>query len=207
MATLIISPHLDDAVLSIGQFIAGNDDVTVLTVFAGIPKDKELISPYDEKMGFSHSYIAARVRRNEDGRALQLLGAKWRYLDYLDGQYNNPADTGDIVNDIIMEAGQYDLLLGPVGIQHPDHVQVAQAMRQAANYLDMPIYLYADLPYRVIYPGAVHELVNGLISEYPGEKGTKDAKLGACQEYSSQWDKEDIVAKNVLISEQMWRLK
>jgi hypothetical protein len=35
--TVVLSPHLDDAVLSVGRFLAANPGTVVITVFAGIP--------------------------------------------------------------------------------------------------------------------------------------------------------------------------
>ena len=40
-AILAISSHLDDCVLSMGQFLAGRPDVTVATVFATAISDEE----------------------------------------------------------------------------------------------------------------------------------------------------------------------
>lgn len=51
-AVLAISAHLDDAVLSAGQFIAGRPDCVIATVLAGTPSTKAVLTAYDAKTGF-----------------------------------------------------------------------------------------------------------------------------------------------------------
>jgi LmbE family N-acetylglucosaminyl deacetylase len=38
---VVLSPHLDDAVLSCGVLLAANGGARVVTVFAGMPTDRE----------------------------------------------------------------------------------------------------------------------------------------------------------------------
>jgi hypothetical protein len=52
-AVLAVSAHLDDAVLSAGQFIAGRPDCVIATVLAGTPSTKAVLTAYDAKTGFN----------------------------------------------------------------------------------------------------------------------------------------------------------
>ena len=50
--TVVLSPHLDDAVLSVGRFLAASPGTVVITVFAGIPGGLGL-TRYDRSCGFA----------------------------------------------------------------------------------------------------------------------------------------------------------
>jgi LmbE family N-acetylglucosaminyl deacetylase len=86
-AALVISPHLDDAILGAGQFIAGRPDCVATTVFAGTPAAQAVLTSYDDKCGFSSAAEATDARRAEDLEALSVLQAKAVHLDFVDSQY------------------------------------------------------------------------------------------------------------------------
>lgn len=208
MATLIISTHLDDAVLSSGQYIAEHD-CTVMTVFAGVPTAPDLLTPYDKKMGFNSSAMAMRLRQNEDRRALQILGAQPLHLNFLDSQYGHRVNTSAICDKILQIARNFDEVMGPIGIQHPDHLQVNQALVEAAEVIATNVYLYADLPYASVFLDATNARI--ALLDTPGYSRSsadfRQAKLDACRQYTSQWDKHELTAENVMITERMWRIK
>lgn len=84
---VILSPHLDDAVLSLGGFIAREvavgRSVEVVSCFtSGPPLDT--ISPERRVFG---DYS---MRRAEDERALAVLGAKYRWLDLHERIWREP---------------------------------------------------------------------------------------------------------------------
>lgn len=95
---LAISPHLDDAVLSLGAGLAqaGQDGakVTVFTVFAGTAPPP--YSPAAERMhaiwGLSPNDDAPLYRRNEDIAALNQLGVDYRHGRFLDSIYRRLPD-------------------------------------------------------------------------------------------------------------------
>lgn len=206
MKALLISPHLDDAVLSAGRFLAGNPDSTVVTIFAGIPKNKELLTDYDGKMGFSSSTEAMKIRRAEDIAALYVLDAKAVHLNYYDEQYARDEPTYAVaLNSLIKLAEDCDVVLGPLGIRHPDHVRTRRIVDALAVSVEVPIYLWADLPYRVTDPGSAWEIA-GKLKKVELLQGDAKYKLQACRKYSSQWDQYDIIENNVMVAEEFWRL-
>lgn len=72
--------------LSVNEFIAAPDRVTVLTVFAGSPNDDRLMR-FDEPSGFRSSTEAIAHRRCEDLFALSVVGAHGLHLDLLDREW------------------------------------------------------------------------------------------------------------------------
>jgi LmbE family N-acetylglucosaminyl deacetylase len=86
--TVILSPHLDDAVLSLGGLIAGEvaagRSVEVVSCFtSGPPLDT--IAPAHRVFG---DYS---MRRAEDERAMRRLGARYRWLDLHERIWREPA--------------------------------------------------------------------------------------------------------------------
>jgi len=156
---LLISPHLDDAVLSAGQFMAGRPDCDVLTVFAGIPDGYEFLSDYDRDCGFTSSRDAMSIRRDEDNAACARLRAKTIHLDFLDGQYMGGRERGkdvperdSIINAIrqVIDEGDYEMILAPLGLMHPDHIFLANLV--ITDIGPSNLYLWEDLPARVLDP-------------------------------------------------------
>ena len=45
-ATTILSPHIDDAVLSLWAVLAGPGEVTVMNVFDGAPEGQRALGPW-----------------------------------------------------------------------------------------------------------------------------------------------------------------
>src|ERR1700716_1193952 len=74
---LVLSPHLDDAVLGCGHLLAAHPGPTVLTVFAGAPDAyPEPMTSWDRLAGFSRGDDPLVARRREDAGALDELGSK-----------------------------------------------------------------------------------------------------------------------------------
>jgi hypothetical protein len=51
---LVVSPHLDDAVLSCGRWLAAHPGTLVVTVFAGVPSNGNRLTDWDARCGFSN---------------------------------------------------------------------------------------------------------------------------------------------------------
>src|SRR5690242_11145568 len=83
---VVISPHLDDAVLSLGAALSWaarhGARVTVLTVLAGRPDSSTPAGEWDAGSGFGTEGEAATARREEDERACEVLGATPVWLPY-----------------------------------------------------------------------------------------------------------------------------
>jgi LmbE family N-acetylglucosaminyl deacetylase len=207
MSVLVISPHFDDAILSAGQFIAGRSDVTVLTVFSDVP-DESVKSDYDLACGFKNSKEAMEARRWEDGQATALLGAEWLHLGRLDYQYSDgdyKALAPELMVAIVSGEGQHEMILAPLGLRHPDHIALSDAI-QKLNLKNL--YLYEDLPARVTHP----ELVTERLKNIPHAKltfigdGPMEQKIRALMCYKSQIGRGDLNPYNLYVPERFWKV-
>jgi LmbE family N-acetylglucosaminyl deacetylase len=215
-----VSPHLDDAVLSAAQFIASRPDVVIATVCAGDPSGDVILTPYDRACGFSSSAESMAARRGEDRIAARLLGATTVHLGRTDGQYSAPPDSDAVAIDLhrLVIDLSATLLVGPLGLVHPDHLAVADAVLTVASERpDLQVWLYEDLPARVLWPEAVpaaldHARERGF-DPAPGFIGTSplSTKLAAVRAYRSQIGAltratEGTGLNPVLVPERFWRL-
>ena len=140
MSTVVVSPHLDDAVLSCYRELG--PETTVVTVLAGVPPPGEPGS-WDRVTGATDSPARMRERLEEDRAALAISGSRVVHLDLLDSQYADvprPAEIGAIVAPLLEPA---DRVLAPAGIRNRDHTVV----RDAVLHVRPDAVLYADLPY------------------------------------------------------------
>src|SRR4051812_33085440 len=94
---VVISPHLDDAVFSCGEWLAGHPGATVVTVFAGVPTVGDRLTEWDARCGFGSAAEAVMVRRDEDRRAQALVEADAVWLDFTDSQYGESPDDSSVV--------------------------------------------------------------------------------------------------------------
>lgn len=89
---LVLSPHLDDAVLSCGALIADAAPrlpVTVVTLFteAGPPPYTLSARRYLRQAGASDAQALYRERRDEDQAALESLGVGWAHAGLTEAQH------------------------------------------------------------------------------------------------------------------------
>jgi LmbE family N-acetylglucosaminyl deacetylase len=194
---LVISPHLDDAVLSCGCPLADHPGSIVVTVFAGAPRDPDQRTDWDARCGFASAGQAVAVRRQEDRAALAQLRATPVWLDFCDSQYGEtPAveAVGDALERLIGELRPVQVLF-PLGLYHSDHLLVHAASRPALRALRHADALaYEDVPYRGL-PGllqrrlaeleAVH--VRATPARVDTGPGSPARKAQALRAYASQW--------------------
>lgn len=206
---LVISPHLDDAVLSAGQVIGSWPGATVATVCAGASADDQL-TEYDRNSGFASARQAMVIRRNEDRDALHSLGALGFYCNLLDDQYGgSTVDEIERALSAVLDAVQPVVIVAPLGLVHPDHIKVAAACRHLASGSSAQWWVYEDAPSRVLYPDAV---LDGRVAWERvgwmtlGFLGTVDLsrKEEAVRCYASQLWALDLHA--VLCPERLWRI-
>src|SRR3954469_18908439 len=97
VSVVLVSPHLDDGVLSCGELLAGHPGACLVTVFAGRPGPMALTG-WDRDCGFSAGDDVVGARRAEDRAACEVLGATAVWLDFLDAQYGNapPVDAPSV---------------------------------------------------------------------------------------------------------------
>lgn len=157
---LVVSPHLDDAVLSAGHFLDSWPGATVLTVFAGRPNPAQITS-FDAHSGFVDSDHAMGARVDEDDRALAVLKSRPVRGVWLDSQYHRDRDPDgerasirEGISNLARQIGA-ERVIGPLGVLHPDHVLVAEAVAGCARDLDIETWTYEDLPNRVMFPEEV----------------------------------------------------
>lgn len=149
---LVVSTHLDDAVLSCGQFLYANPSTTVVTVLAGAP-DVPHEGYNSSTTGKPFAPDAINVRRDEDHAALNLLGATPVWLDLLDADYGAHRPTRDFVTAIRDEIAQVlnqmrpTSIFAPLGLMHADHLAVSDACIELSVDSPFAWYLYMDLPY------------------------------------------------------------
>lgn len=171
MTWVFISPHLDDAAFSCGGLIwdqvSRGETACIWTVCAGEPSAR--LSEYAERLHsrWETGVQATALRRAEDARACQRLGAGFQHLSFPDAIYRrhpelgNPLYTSDeslfialpeaesvLVEEIAGVLADHltpdSQLVCPLALgNHVDH----QLVRAAAERLGRALRYYADLPY------------------------------------------------------------
>lgn len=198
---IVLSPHFDDAALSCGQLMAGRPDVVVVTAFTGTPNRTRMLTSYDKDCGFHSAGQAMLARRLEDRAAMDVMeAAPGVHLGLLDNQYDPGkgwTDTIEAIAEGVAKAiyeFEPQVVVGPVGIAHPDHLLCAAATRLLAGdaYTDLDWWLYEDLPSRVLYPDETHDRLEAWREFFPhmtlGFLGTggRARKAEAIECYRSQ---------------------
>jgi LmbE family N-acetylglucosaminyl deacetylase len=147
---VVVSPHLDDAALSLGatlaQLAAAGASVTVLTVLAGDPQSETPAGPWDRASGFATAGHAARARREEDLRACGRLGVEAEWLPFADAQYRTATDADAIWTAMRPLLHGADLVLIPGHpLTNPDHAWLSEMLMAHAD--EAPFALYVEQPY------------------------------------------------------------
>lgn len=179
----VLSPHLDDAILSLGAAIAGaRGDVRVVTVFAGDPDSTLAAGEWDSRAGFRTVGEAARARREEDALACADVGARPVWLPFVDDQY--PPDEDDAVWGALADAleGADTVLVPAFPLVHPDHARLLDLVerhglpgRRLGRYVEQP---YASVWTDRSQGDGWAPLAAGLRPRL--------AKLRACRRYATQ---------------------
>ena len=173
---VIVSPHLDDAVLGCASLMMANPGTTVVTVFAGNPPEYPKSMRYwDVQGGFGPDDDVMAVRRAEDRRALAVLDAVPHHLDFVEHTYND----GDrpVAPDVIAPALVAAILehgptavVAPFGLANPDHDVTHQAAMLVRERLvhespgtEIAWFCYEDCGYKHI-PGMLAWRVSRLFT-------------------------------------------
>ncbi len=222
---VIVSPHLDDAVLSCGQLLSAWPGATVVTVFAGNPAAYP--SPqrvWDTQSGFAPDDDVMAARRAEDHVALAVLDAAPTHLPFVEYSYNDGdrAVAPDVIVPALLDAiaaADPTAVLVPFGLANPDHDvahRAAMLARDAAPF-STPWFAYEDCGYKHI-PGMLAWRVSQLFHAgvwptpaCPRIDVSIDRKLAAVRCYPSQLraldDDWDITTKLIAPApEQYWQL-
>jgi LmbE family N-acetylglucosaminyl deacetylase len=211
----VVSPHLDDAVLSLGQFMAAEHVERVVTVFAGVIQG-DALSAYDESCGFTTSREAMETRRAEDMAAMHVLDVPAvEHLSFRDVQYRSPRpfDECDKIAGTIAELVDPDVhTFVPLGIGHPDHALVTACTLATVRWGEL--LLYEELPYRVLHPEQVVAALDRVrwagwnidALPYPLPVGDCREKVAAINCYASQFPSTfEPMDPCLLVPERAWR--
>lgn len=169
---LVISPHLDDAVLSIaGLLRAAAGHAEVLTVYTD--SDEQVGIDWARAAGFADAREEHAERRLEDQRAMQYLGCRYAHAGLrsgeltksaaekllqtlLDAETSPPADALVLLPAASGGTRPYTrlqklwtrLMRQPFGSPaHPEHQQVRDQLWSAICRRPLRVGFYADLPY------------------------------------------------------------
>jgi LmbE family N-acetylglucosaminyl deacetylase len=145
---VVLSPHLDDAVLSAWSVISDDRDVAVVNVFAGVPEPRP-VPRWDRMAGADDCRSHMQARLAEDRDALALAGRQAIYLPFLDEQYRKADPGRDALAEALSDAHPAaSVLYAPAGIGgHADHLLVRDVAFDLSNRARLPLHLYAELPY------------------------------------------------------------
>ena len=186
---VFISPHLDDAVFSVGGMMAALAEegyelylVTCFTRSVLNPTGFALACQLDKGLTSEVDYM--EMRRQEDALACQRLNAKPYWLDLLEAPHRGYHSAPDLFQNILpddsvqdelvsrleqrIRALAPDLVLSPVGIgNHVDHQQVKQALSTLqAQFSGVSFLQWYDEPYLSRHPTSYPQEVSR--QEWPG---------------------------------------
>lgn len=150
---LLLSPHLDDAVLDCWSLLASDRDVRVVNLFTGVPTAGRL-AQWDAITGARDSAERVRARVAEDALALGRAGRSPVNLPFLDAQYRRPPPAPSLDElDLALSsvAGGASRVHVPAGLGgHPDHLLTRRYGRLLLR-AGLPVSAYAELPYCVLH--------------------------------------------------------
>lgn len=150
--TVVLSPHLDDAVIDCWSVLTSPRQVEVFNVFTAVPSDPTPTA-WDRICGASDAAAHTRARIAEDEAALRLADRTATNLGFLDAQYRvaRRQPLFEELDTAVREvAPVVSVAYAPacLGVGHEDHALVRDyAMRLRGAGID--VVLYADAPYAV----------------------------------------------------------
>jgi LmbE family N-acetylglucosaminyl deacetylase len=218
---LLISPHLDDAVLSCGRFMAIRPGCTVLTALAGSPAEWTAVTGWDSACGFSSGEDVIAARLSEDATALVILRGRQLPVGGLDFQYGPQPERAKIIREGI-ESAVADLMpktcVIPLGLLHPDHEEVRRiaTLVAASDHAPVDWIVYEELPYgpddvlgehhRAAFDA--YHAAGFQLTEIAPELGELDVKSGAVEGYKSQLRalRQDPDFDEKIVAERYWSL-
>ena len=152
--TLIVSPHLDDALLSASQVAMSASSAVVATLFAGPPPAEVELSEWDLLTGATSSLERYHERLAEDLRANEVVGARAVHLSFPEDQFREGLpDAAGCTAELAALLSEADTVWIPAGVGgHPDHL-LARNLALAALPDDArpAVGFYGDFPYITSY--------------------------------------------------------
>jgi len=195
---VVISPHLDDAVMSVGATMhraaRRGADVVLVTVFAGDVSSDGLASYWDARRGVAEKSAVLGARRREDAAAAEVLGARSVWLPFDDGAYVSLRDPDVIWAALAPLLDDADAVLLPGWpLSHPDHRFTSLLVVERAP-AHLPLLFFAEMPYGA-HPVA---MAKGFL------KGRRSALLAHAYGGVLEWrrspvTKDDFAAKQAAV--------
>jgi LmbE family N-acetylglucosaminyl deacetylase len=147
----VVSPHLDDAVFSLGASMRAavrrGASVTVITVCTGDPASRAPAGQANRAMGFATTGAAAQARRAEDARACHALDVRPVWLGFPDDPNEPAPPDGEMARVLGRELARYDAVLIPgFPLVHPDHVRISRIVLEVLG-AGRALGLYVEQPY------------------------------------------------------------
>jgi LmbE family N-acetylglucosaminyl deacetylase len=213
IVSIVLSPHSDDGVISLGGLMAEKRSLFyVATFFVGSPK-KDLHTRWDDISGFSGSKEAVEKRVEENKEAIGILGGRSINFNFLDYQYREVSKGGEklleksveqkIRNLLSSFRGKKIIVYGPAYfgkiITHPDHAIVHNAFLSVAyDYRsdnNVQFFIYEDFPYvsKFVEKGK-EDFLKYLTSSFPNDYQF------SVKERDLSLDKEAIIKKQKAVS-------
>ena len=148
----VLSPHLDDAVLSCWHLLGGEGEVRVVNVFAGGPQPGVTLSWWDRLRGARDSATRIRERMQEDRAALAVGGRAAVMLDLPEQLYRRNGVRPDVASRLrdVIEDGSVVYAPAGLGIEHVDHLLTRDAALSLHGEA-FEVRLYADLPHAHVF--------------------------------------------------------
>jgi LmbE family N-acetylglucosaminyl deacetylase len=149
---VILSPHLDDAVLSCWHLFESSRRVRVINVFTGLPI-RNGAAWWDRMTGSNDSGRRMEERLAEDRDAHARTGAEAENLPLLDEQYRNGDAPAGLVERIAAALEGERSIYAPaaMGFGSRDHELVRAAAQRLCEEPDLDLHLYADLPHAIAF--------------------------------------------------------
>ena len=149
---VVVSPHLDDGVLSLGAAIAAwsraGARVELLTVLGCDPASEAPAGGWDRRGGFGTEGASARARREEDRRACAILGATPVWLPFGSVDYERHGDEDGRPTGGRRGGGRRRSRAPPGIAAQPPRPRVARAdARRRRARRGGGVALYAEQPY------------------------------------------------------------
>ena len=198
---VVVSPHFDDAVLSLGALIAQSVRAgvmfEVLTVFGGDPTSETPANPWDLASGFRTEGQAAIARREEDRSACASLQVTPVWLPFGAEAYDRRGSQEDIWTAVSKAAHGADCVLLPgYPLAHRDHAELTELLlrrglscRRTALYIEQPYSFYQR---NIRMPPAKIPALARVLSappvwtRLPVNRANRRAKIQAIKSYRSQ---------------------
>jgi hypothetical protein len=184
LTATVLSPHFDDAVLSVWHLVGGPGEVAVLNVFGACPRDHDGSAWWDRLTGATDSVARFREREAEDRAALALAGRTGDSLPFLEGQYRTGEQPLEPLAAAIAARTGDGPVYAPAALDgHRSH-RLTRAAGLELRRRGTTVRLYADLPHALVFgwpewvTGATPDPLLSPQAEWDRELATMDVAPG-----------------------------